>query len=56
LTSEKLYFFTDDKKYEVSACINIKLLPTKIKEKGQELILDFSGECENIILKISNPN
>jgi hypothetical protein len=29
-------------------------LPTKLKYKGDEIILDFSGECENIILKPSD--
>jgi hypothetical protein len=32
LTSEKLYFFEDNKKEKVIGCVNLKLMPTKIKK------------------------
>ena len=51
LTSEKLICFDDDRKLKAISCINLKLLPTSIREESTNLVLDFNGECENLILR-----
>lgn len=33
LTSEKLYFFQDQKKEKVIGCVNLKVMPVEIKNK-----------------------
>lgn len=51
LTSEKLFFFEDSSKKKVVGCVNLKLLPADIKVENDEIILDFMGECENMVLR-----
>ena len=54
LTSEKIFFFPDQIKTNVIGCINLKLITTRLEEDGDQLVLDFLGECDNLILKFEN--
>lgn len=51
LTSEKLYSFEDQQKEKVISCVNLKILHADLKKTEEGLVLDFRGECENLILK-----
>lgn len=51
LTAEKLVCFDDDRKLKAISCINLKLLPVSVRSEDKTIVLDFNGECENLILK-----
>lgn len=50
LTPEKLISFEDEKKQKAIGCINFKILLTELHVCEEGLVLDFKGECENMIL------
>lgn len=45
LTPEKLYSFEDEKKDKVIGCVNLKILPAKLEQSSEGLVLNFEGEC-----------
>ena len=49
LTPEKLMSFEDENKKKAIGCINLKILFTELQLSEEELVLDFKGECENMI-------
>ena len=51
LTPEKLFFFEDDHKEKIIGCVNIKIIPLQVRQEGEDIVLDFNGECENIHLR-----
>lgn len=51
LTSEKLFSFEDERKERAIGCVNLRLLPATLRKEEGGLLLDFGGECENLLLR-----
>jgi hypothetical protein len=51
LTSEKLFSFEDERKDKAIGCVNLRLLPATLRKEPEGLLLDFGGECENLLLR-----
>jgi hypothetical protein len=54
LTSQKLYFFEDNKKLKTVGCVNLKVLPARVTKFDGHFVVDFMGECESMVLKCQN--
>ncbi len=54
LTSEKLFSFEDERKEKAIGCVNLRLLPATLRREKEGLLLDFAGECENLLLRASS--